>query len=308
MKSFLPCLFMVCTTLLFCSQVLHAEPGSTDLFPQELVDFKPAQNNPVFVAAQKENWDAQIRERGWILREKDLYRMWYTGYDGTREGLKKLGYATSKDGIHWQRSNNNPIESNSWIEDIMIVKHKDTYYMVAEGAGDQAQLWESNDGLKWNRIGPLDIRMKHGLPIPKGPYGTPTLWVENGTWYLFYERYDSGIWLATSKDRKVWTHVQDDPVIRKGPGKYDSVMVALNQIIKHNGRYYAYYHGSGSRTKPRLWNPAIATSTDLIHWTKYENNPIRPPSENKSSGIVVPDGKKFRFYTMHDKVDLHLPK
>ena len=275
------------------------------LFPKELVQFEPVQEEPVFQAAGEGHWDAKIRERGWILKEKDQYRMWYTGYDGTRKGLKKMGYATSKDGISWKRAADKPIIDSPWVEDMMIVKHKEIYYMVAEGKGDQSQFWESKDGIKWKHNGAIVIHDTKGKPIAKGPYGTPTLWIENDVWYLFYERYDSGIWLAKSKDQKIWTNVQDDPVLKKGKTNYDSEMIALNQIIKYKGRYYAYYHGSGSKTKPRLWCPAVATSTDLIHWTKYENNPIRPPFENKSSGIIVPVGKDFRFYTMHGKVHLH---
>jgi len=37
----------------------------------------------------------------------------------------------------------------------------------------------------------------------------------------------------------------------------------------------------------------------LIHWEKYAGNPLLPTVDNKSSGIVVPDGDKFRLYTMH---------
>jgi hypothetical protein len=130
--------------------------------------------------------------------------------------------------------------------------------------------------------------------------------VEDGVWYLFYERADAGVWLATSKDMKVWTNARDDPVIGLGPKEFDSQMIALNQIIKYEGRYYAYYHGSG-KEQPDLWAPGVAGSTDLIHWTKYKNNPLRASKENRSSGIVVPAGDRFRFYTMHGKVDLFLP-
>ena len=103
------------------------------------------------------------------------------------------------------------------------------------------------------------------------------------------------------KTGKFGPTVQEEPVLKLGPGDYDSEQIALNQVIKYQGRYYAYYHGSGHTSKPRLWCPAIATSTDLIHWQKYPGNPLRPMKENRSSGIVVPDGDQFRFYTMHDK-------
>jgi hypothetical protein len=72
---------------------------------------------------------------------------------------------------------------------------------------DQAQILESSDGAKWERIGTLDIRLKDGDPIPPGAYGTPTVIYEDERWFLFYERNDDGIWLATSKDMQVWRKV-----------------------------------------------------------------------------------------------------
>ncbi len=118
----------------------------------------------------------------------------------------------------------------------------------------------------------------------------------------------TGIWLATSKDKKVWTNVQDEPVLSPGPGEYDKDQVAFNQIIRHKGRYYAYYHGS-AKTGPKkgLWSTNIATSADLIHWEKFAGNPLLPIEANHSSGIVVHDGKQFRLYTMHPAVHLYLP-
>ncbi len=277
------------------------------MFPAELVKFKPYPHNPVFGPGKPGDWDEAIRERGWILKDNNTYHLWYTGYKTTGEVSMRLGHATSPDGIQWKRDPKNPIYQKHWVEDMMVVKHMGTFYMFAEGKHDQAQLLRSEDGIHWTRQGQLDVRLKNGKPIEAGPYGTPTAYYEKGVWYLFYERADSGIWLATSKDMKVWTNLQDDPVIALGPGKYDAEMIAVNQVIKDRGRYYAYYHGSGSTAKPRLWSPAVASSTDLIHWTKYEGNPLRKPAENRSSGIVVPVGKQFRFYTMHGKVDLFLP-
>lgn len=189
----------------------------------------------------------------------------------------------------------------------MVVKHGGLFHMFAEGKDDICQRLTSSDGIRWKRIGPLDIRMKNGKPISEGPRGTPTAFHEKGTWYLFYERYDQGVWLATSKDMKVWRNVSDKPVLAKGPGDSDRVMIALNQILKYRGKYYAFYHGSGSETKPRFWTTNVAVSSDLIHWKKYAGNPLLPTQANKSSGIVVHDGKRFRLYTMHDEVHLHWP-
>lgn len=291
------------SAVLFVSTALAFEPA----VPPALTQFQSYGGNPVFSGAGPGHWDAKIRERGWILREGNEWRLWYTGYDGTKEGRRRLGLATSNDGLHWQRFGDAPI-ADEWIEDMMIVPHEGRLYMFAEGEGDQAQLLVSDEGVRWDPRGPLDVRLKNGEPIPPGPYGTPTAFHEAGVWYLFYERRDAGIWLATSCDLKVWTNVSDAPVLVPGPDAYDASRIALNQIVKYEGRYYALYHGTDDLDRPALWTSNIAVSDDLRTWTKFEGNPLFPKCRNRSSNILVQerDGQ-FRLYTMHDRVEVFLP-
>jgi hypothetical protein len=289
---------------------IHAEqPATGEKFPPELVRFEQYGQGPIFTGGGKDAWDAHIRERGWIMKDGGVWKLWYTGYGPDKDATRLLGYATSDDGIAWKRDPKNPIHRGEWVEDMMIVKDGGKYWMFAEGRNDRAQLLVSEDGVAWMRVGRLDVRKRNGEPIPDGPYGTPTAWKEGDVWYLFYERDDAGVWLATSKNLKVWTNVQDEPVLSPDPADFDKDLIALNQIIKHKGRYYAYYHGS-AKTGPnaRKWSTAVATSTDLIRWEKYPKNPLLPTEENRSSGIVVPDGDRIRLYTMHPAVYLYLPK
>ena len=81
----------------------------------------------------------------------------------------KLGYATSSDGVKWTRHDKSPAYGDHWVEDMMVVRHEGTYYMFAEGKGDQAQLLTSVDGIAWKRVGQLDVRKKDGKPIEPGP-------------------------------------------------------------------------------------------------------------------------------------------
>lgn len=272
-------------------------------FPDELVHFVAYPHNPIFSGTDTTTWDRHIRERGWILKEDSEYHMWYCGYTNI-DSEKHLGYATSPDGIAWKRYPANPIYTGGWTEDVCIVKSDGTYYMFSEGRGDTSHLLTSPDRIRWTEQGNLDIRQTNGNSIKPGPFGTPAVWKSDSTWYLFYERDDLGIWLAVSTDLKIWKNVQDDPVIAKGPDAYDKFAVAMDQVIRYKGLYYGYYHASAKKDLSE-WSTNVAVSKDLIHWKKYPGNPVL--GENKSSGILVNDGKRYRLYTMHDKVNLHFP-
>jgi hypothetical protein len=267
----------------------------------------PIPENPVFAGTGRDTWDRNIRERGYILVDRrGTYHLWYTGYASDHPLTMSLGHAESRDGVHWVRDPHNPIFAGSWVEDMCVVPHDDEYVMFAEGKNDIAHVMTSADGLKWTDHGSLDIRKTDGTKIEPGPYGTPTGWLEDGTWYLFYERGDQGIWLATSKDLKVWTNVKDDPVIAMGPEPYDKTAVALNQVVKRDGFYYAFYHANAH--KPwKDWTTCLARSRDLIHWEKYPRNPII--QNNCSSAILVrtPQGED-RLYTMHPDVKMFVSR
>ena len=275
-------------------------------FDRSMVEFTPYKANPVFQGTGTDTWDKQIRERGFILKEGGEYKMWYTGYTEDSEPMY-LGYATSDDGINWSRYSDEPIFNGKWTEDMFVFKDGGKYYMYAEGTHDIAHLLTSADGVNWEEQGDLVILETSGEPIP-GPYGTPAVWIEDEIWYLFYERNDLGIWLATSEDKKTWMNVQDEPVIMMGPEAYDEGAVAANQVVKHEGKYYLYYHGSSNPdwadpNANALWTSNVAVSRDLVNWEKYPENPI--VEGDHSSPILVFDGEKNRLYTMHDKVWLY---
>ena len=299
-------LLLACRIGLLVSLALGSGSAPADEFPPELVDFVPYEGNPVFAGTGEDTWDRHIRERGYILREEDAWHLWYTGYNPDRSETKFLGCATSPDGLHWTRHPKNPIFDESWVEDMCVVKHGDTYYMVAEGRHDVAHMMTSTDRVRWQDHGSLDVRYSDGRPLSPGPYGTPTLWIEGPSWYLFYERGDRAIWLARSTDRKVWTNVQDDPVIPTGPDAYDRRAVALNQVVEYQGRYYAYYHANADPKWRGPWTTNVAESDDLVHWKKYPNNPII--ATNHSSAVLVHDGRLLRLYTMHPDVRVWFPR
>jgi hypothetical protein len=292
--------------------VLGDGVGRAEDFPAWATKWRDAGLPALFAGAGDGAWDRKIRERGWIEHDGITWHLWYTGYNEDLSKRRMLGHASSADGVHWTRDPGNPLHDESWVEDMCVVRDGPILRMFAEGEGDRAHQLTSEDGSTWVDRGTLDVRRVDGSPIEPGPFGTPTVWVEDGRWWLFYERGDLGVWLARSDDpdRMVWTNVRDDPVIAMGPAAYDRAAVALNQVVQSDGWYYAFYHANERRGPWGEWTTCVARSRDLIAWEKYPGNPI--VRGDRSSGQVIdPDGptgpEPARLYTTHPDVRLHLP-
>jgi len=279
-----------------------------DQTPKGLVEFRPYTENPVFSGTSNASWDNYIRERGWVMFENGNYHLWYTGYSKKR-GFKHLGYATSSDGIHWTRYTENPLAPDSWVEDMCVLKVEDTYYMMAEGVHDWAHLMTSKDRINWIDHGSILIWEPDGTlvadPMKESSHaGTPVLLKKEDSWYLFYERSDKAIWLATSTDSIPlnWTKIQKEPVISPGPGEYDNVAVAADCIVKIEGKYYMYYHAT-AEDPWNNWCVCLAFSDDLVHWTKYKNNPIGYYGD---APVLVFNGNEYLFYVTDSGVEMKL--
>ena len=281
--------------------------GEGAAVPRELVTFGPPSAGPLFAGGGVDAWDRDLRERGWILRYGGCWHLWYTGSNPNRDPVRRLGHATSGDGLNWTRSTG-PLLPGRWVEDVCVARASgsvgESFLMVAEGEHDIAHLLASRDLVSWRPCGPLDIRLASGAAIPDGPRGTPTLWFDGGLWHLYYERRDDGVWLATSRDCRTFTNVSDEPVLACGPEAFDRHGIAIDQIVRFDGRWYAYYHASPDPMR-QTWQTCIAASDDLVHWEKWEGNPVLPvdPAHPKrSSATVIHDGERLRLYTTHPDV------
>jgi hypothetical protein len=294
-----------CVCLVLCVGADRPAEKNSPPFPADLVSWTADPANPLFTGTGENTWDQKIRERGWILKEGETFHLWYTGYNDDLSPNRLLGHATSTDGSHWVRDLRNPLVKDLWVEDVCVIHDGDRYVMFAEGPGDIAHLLTSPDGITWTAQGPLDIRTVNGEPISAGPRGTPTAWKEAGVWNLFYERGDQGVWLARSTDLKTWTNVQDEPVLSMGPAEYDRHAVAVDQILKRDGVYYAFYHANSHKPWTADWTTCLARSADLIHWEKYPGNPLI--RNNSSSSVLVPTENGPLLYTAHPEVRRFLP-
>lgn len=303
-------IFLGCWLTLAPAQGTGAQekPAPNDAETLRLLPARAWRRDPAFPLFSGEGqgaWDARIRERGWIGRLDGSNFLWYTGYNPDDSPTRFLGLARSPDAITWVRAQAAPLTRELWTEDVCVVDHEGVLHLFAEGRGDIPHRMTSTDGLQWEPQGPLDIRTRSGEPIAPGPFGTPTVWVEGRTWFLFYERADQGVWLSTSTDLAVWTNVDDEPVLKMGPEPYDRAAVAVNQITRVGDAYLAVYHANDRRPWGD-WTTCLAWSRDLVHWKKDPRNPI--VRENSSSGQFVRDSSgQWLLFTTHPEVRRYIP-
>jgi predicted GH43/DUF377 family glycosyl hydrolase len=182
----------------------------------------------------------------------------------------------------------------------------------------------SSDGVNWVvRSSPVLTLGSKGSWDNGSIYSPDVIW--NGTMYLMYyvgtgtNAYRE-IGLAFSGDGVNWRRYPQNPVLKFGPGFYDSWYTRFPSVILDNGTYKMWYTGHTLTNTSAPWYIATdyATSADGIHWTKYAGNPVygggsnwtsyslyEHPSVAKIDGtyiMVGDDGIKLSYATSTDGV------
>lgn len=132
--------------------------------------------------------------------QEQLFKMWYSA--GDKFDPDAIGYATSKDGMNWEKYKNNPVftanKQNKWeqakVAGCQVIKRPNDYLMFYIGYMDpdhaQIGMARSKDGItNWERfngnpiIGPGAISTWDSYAVYK-PYAIPD--PANNRWLLYY--------------------------------------------------------------------------------------------------------------------------
>lgn len=166
------------------------------------------------------NWD----------EEEQIFKMWYSA--GRMQEADAIGYATSKDGIHWEKHPDNPIftadPDNYWemtkVEACFVLKESDWYYMfylAFNGDGNSAiGLARSKDGItNWQRHpdNPI-VAGTDGLWDWKGTCKSSILRDESGylMWYNGANAYGEQLGLAYHKGFDLFPEDMENYVPERG--------------------------------------------------------------------------------------------
>jgi len=115
--------------------------------------------NPVLQDGLGDVWDGDYVTQPSVLYDGTQYRMWYVGYDGRN---MRIGYATSVDGVVWQKHASNPVivlgDADSWDDagvSSPTVLYDGTQYKMwytgYDGTNMRIGYATGDDGITWQK-------------------------------------------------------------------------------------------------------------------------------------------------------------
>lgn len=85
--------------------------------------------------------------------------------------------------------------------------------------------------------------------------------------------WNASVGHAVSRDLRAWTVLPD--ALRPGPaGAWDDRSTWTGSVLRAGGRWHLYYTGVSTRDQGRVQRIGVATSGDLVRWTKDPASPL----------------------------------
>jgi len=228
--------------------------------------------NPVMT--RTEDWEYRAICEPSVLVEDGIFKMWYMGCYRDYGIAASLGYATSKDGLTWQKHPGNPILADpaQAIIRTTVIKHEKKYYLFASDYNwhdvpGSIYRWTSDDGLNW--YGKVKILEPSGNEAQLD--NSTTIIDSDGQWKMIYATNGKGMGLAWSRDGIHWTKHKEFPVLGGFTGNNPALYFYGGDpcLRKIGDTYFVWY--SRSVNGPLYLH--CSWSTDLVHWNAVYKNP-----------------------------------
>lgn len=242
--------------------------------------------NPVLKVGPANSWEERHVGAPCVIFDGSTYKMWYQGQN--KQSSWKVGYATSSDGVTWQKHPSNPVlstsaQQNDWDGHFAslpnVISENSRFKIWYTGISGhqtvrhyQVGYASSVDGIDWTKY--------EKNPIVSGSNG----WYQ-GTGNMFVLKKDveylgwynnkitsleSQINFARSSNRINWDNHTANPVLKKSSGSgWDNKSVYAPEVLFNGKQYLMYYAGSDSITsqiglaKSRFLSPGTITSGEI---------------------------------------------
>lgn len=281
-----------------------------------------AADEPI-LSPQGSSWESAGTFNPAVLYASGKFVMLYRAQDAS--GTSRLGYAESRDGIHFERaakpvlSPETDYEKGGGTEDPRLLKIGDTYFLTYTGYNRkdaQLCLATSPDLIHWARRGVI-------LPAYKGNWNVG--WTKSGA--IVPEKIDGKYWmywlgtaadktdqmgLSYSTDLIHWTEATNTPVLPRRPGQFDSrvvepgpppVLTPSGIVLVYNGadEHLVYRTGIAvfDRRDPRklLARSVAPVLVPEKEWEKVG----QVPNVVFVEGLAEKEGHFFFYYGAADK-------
>jgi len=271
-----------------------------------------------------EDFDGHAVECPKVFRYGDRWYMAYTGiasWDGVIH--ESIGLCESEDLVRWRNRRRiltpgrpGAFDAGGLSGPFTWVEGKRVYTMYCGFPKVGYETGPGQHGLAWTE----DLRTWHKSPHnpvhrvgPKGGWNDHVVYQafimkRDGTYWMFYNAHGSRdnceqIGVAFSEDLITWREYEHNPILRRGDPQRDRdhVIIADPWIMRLDGTWHMFYFAFDGRHA----RECLATSHDLLHWTKSEWNPIMDAGPAGSYDeihchkpcVIQHEGVFYHFYT-----------
>lgn len=211
----------------------------------------------------KSDWEEEVN-RPVVLKHGDGYHMWFTGQ---AKGRSNIGYATSPDGIKWERASEKPVLSprEEWEKVAVMCPHVEwdqsrSLYRMWYSGGEQ---WEPNaigyatspDGKEWTKLPANPIFRADPKSIWEQHKVTACQVIRRGDWHImfyigFRDENHAQIGIARSRDGIThWERHPANPIISPGAGKWDADACYKPFAIFDGKQWLLWFNGRREHTE-----------------------------------------------------------
>ena len=215
-------------------------------------------NHPVLYPGNNGEWDSWSVQATSVFKEDNTYKMLYCGYSDQYD-IWNVGFATSSDGINWQKHPDPLLYGTSgWEHQVAassLIKKNDTYYLYYTGRNIpnyQIGVAISIDGINFTRYSENPILISE-TSWEQNCVGSPTVFEENGLLKMLYMGM-YGFGFANSSDGLHWTKYQNNPFFTEDntANGWAISRITHPRMIRLSNEIRIYYSGIGTNGNYRI--------------------------------------------------------